>query len=191
MCLFFFFLSVVESRVRRQRPGVAHAPGPWPTLEVQLPQDDFNMLATRPGVRLASDAEREKAMQEFMLKGLADAADVVNQAVDMEASCCRDFSARYRRDPVKIQEFVDRIFFDEFDGISVSLPKGASTELVDPRPAVLLVWQGSGWLNGHAFSTKPEESEGLLVKNGPPKRFVAGEDGFLLYILFPIVESKE
>ncbi len=40
------------------RPGVVHSPAPWPTLELQLPQDDFNMLAYKLGQRLPGDEER-------------------------------------------------------------------------------------------------------------------------------------
>jgi hypothetical protein len=37
---------------------VIHAPGPWPTFEIQLPQDDYQLLAWKLGRPIADDAER-------------------------------------------------------------------------------------------------------------------------------------
>lgn len=61
-------------------PGTVHSPGPWTTLEIQLPQDDWNYLCWRIDQKF-NDKEIEQKRKELMLRGLKDEEDVFNQTV--------------------------------------------------------------------------------------------------------------
>lgn len=45
--------------------------GPWPTFEVQLPQDDFHLLAWQLGEQIAK-RELPEAVETYHLRGLRD-----------------------------------------------------------------------------------------------------------------------
>lgn len=46
-------------------------PGPWPTFEIQLPQDDFHLLAWQLGEQIA-DTRLPDAIETYHLRGLSD-----------------------------------------------------------------------------------------------------------------------
>ena len=63
---------------------VIHAPGPWTTFEIQLPQDDFNLFAWQLGQKITDESERRKVKQDNQLRG--EHRDVVLQ--DTRSFCC-------------------------------------------------------------------------------------------------------
>jgi hypothetical protein len=56
---------------------VIHAPGPWPTFEIQLPQDDFHLLAWQLGEQIA-DRQFPEARATYHLRGLRDDQQLLN-----------------------------------------------------------------------------------------------------------------
>ena len=55
---------------------VIHA-GPWLTFEIQLPQDDFNLLAWVLGEQI-STAELGKSKDDYQLRGLSSEEQLLN-----------------------------------------------------------------------------------------------------------------
>ncbi|MBM3777942.1 MAG: hypothetical protein FJW23_06825 [Acidimicrobiia bacterium] len=132
--------------------GVLHAPGPWPTIEVQTPQDDFNFAAWRLGERL-DEAARRQELQRMVLRGLPDVEAFVARLLDWETTTAVDFEARFRRPAVVLDEGRWgrrlRTFFDPFDGEALEVRPGEGwSSGADPRPRALVVWSGSGTVNG-------------------------------------------
>ncbi len=46
--------------------------GPWPTFEIQLPQDDFHLLAWQLGERIGCKEELGECRETYHLRGLPD-----------------------------------------------------------------------------------------------------------------------
>ncbi len=46
--------------------------GPWPTFEIQLPQDDFHLLAWQLGERVLDGEELRGCRETYHLRGLPD-----------------------------------------------------------------------------------------------------------------------
>jgi hypothetical protein len=129
-------------------PGCLHAPGPWPTFEVQMPQDDYNLAAWRFGER-PDPAEREKVRDSLQLRGLADAADFLNQVVDWELSVDPHFQKKYHHTAVELESGAWgrrlQIFFDRFYGEALEINSGCAYPCpADDRPWAGLVWSGTG-----------------------------------------------
>jgi hypothetical protein len=172
------------------RPGVVHSPAPWPTLELQLPQDDFNLLAYKLGQRLPSDEERASWKNAVVFKGLRDARDVVEQAVDMGLSGAPDFEARFKRREKLLSQgewgSEHQIFFDEFFAKSFSVRAGKAHTLREDRPCCVFVWSGSGTANAVKVGRFAE----LLAVAGSEVRFESGQEGMLFYAFFPFAPNK-
>ena len=49
--------------------ALTFAPGPWLTFEIQLPQDDFHLLAWVLGEKIGS-GELEEARETYHMRGL-------------------------------------------------------------------------------------------------------------------------
>lgn len=176
------------------RPRVVHAPAPWPTLEVQLPQDDFNMLACKLGQRLGDQAELTRQRAALLLKGLPDARAVLEQAVDLELSADENFERRWKRvrQPLDADGRRWRTFFDEFDGQSLQLAPHESSVLCDDgRPYAALVWRGSARVepDGHVLDTSAEHSEILVLPHQQSLTLTAGPDGILVYLFFAMADN--
>lgn len=131
--------------------GVVHAPGPWITIEIQTPQDDYNLLAWQLGARLA-EPELSARFEDSVLRGLPD-VETLLRAIDWERSCAPDFSERFRRAPETLHEAewgtVQRIFFEPFNGDLVEMKPGSKCT-ISPEDCLraVLVWSGSGLANG-------------------------------------------
>ncbi len=167
------------------RPGVVHSPAPWPTLELQLPQDDFNMLAYKLGQTIQEDAEREAWKKTVALKGLRDARDLVEQAVDLTLSSAPDFEARFKRREKLLTEgawgLEHQIFFDEFFAKSFSVVAGQRVTVRETRPCCVFVWRGEGTANGK----RVERFSEMLIVADNSVEFEAGANGLLFYSFFP------
>lgn len=174
------------------RPGCLHAPGPWPTFEIQLPQDDFNFAAWQLGAR-AEGEELEQLREQLCLRGLKDADDFLAQVVDWEISTDPQFREKYHR-PSKTLESGSwgrrlQIFFDEFYGEAIEIEPGQSyTRKADGRPFAGIVWSGQGKLAGQPIAaiggSAPRE---FLVTPGRDARFENTSDITLrIYTVFPL-----
>ncbi len=119
------------------------------------------------------------------LKGLRDARDVVEQAVDMQLSAAADFEARFKRREKLLSQGVwgseHQIFFDEFFAKSFALHAGQSYVLKEDRPCCVFVWSGFGTVNVVPVNRFAE----LLVVAGSAVRFEGGPEGLLFYAFFP------
>jgi hypothetical protein len=84
---FIFFLAAKGMNV--VQIGCCRAIGKVMTLS-KIKQYDYNLAAWRFGERLAPE-DREKVRDALQLRGLADAADFLNQVVDWELSIDPEF----------------------------------------------------------------------------------------------------
>jgi pantothenate kinase len=107
--------------------GVVHAPGPRLTLEMQRPQDDYNLLAWKLGCRLCGQ-ELDTARAQHMLKGFASVAELLDRMVDWERSASPRFESEWRRVPQELARGAwgrrRRVFFDLFRGDEIELLPG-------------------------------------------------------------------
>ena len=172
-------------------PGVVHAPGPWPTIEMQTPQDDFNLAAWQLGQRLP-EPERQNVFQSLALRGLASTEDFLDQLVDWESSTALDFRDRFYRPATSIEEgFWGRrlqIFFGEFYGEAIELRQGASwTHPPAEVPFAGLVWSGSGLLNGVPIgATASKKREFLAVPQASLTLESDSNDPLVIFTFFPL-----
>ena len=130
------------------RAGIVHAPGPWPTVEVQTPQDDYNLLSWQLGRRLDS-GERKRAFERFVLRGLSSVDELLDRVVDWEGSTAADFAARAAR-PARLIEEAGwgrryRTFSGRFSGELLAIEPARTLELsASGEPFALAVWAGEG-----------------------------------------------
>ena len=172
-------------------PGTLHAPGPWPTMEVQLPQDDFNFLAWRMGER-PDDAERERLRRQMMLRGLPDEEALLREAVDWEVSRAPDFARRFHRRAQELESGAWgrrlQIFFEPFYGEGLEIRPGRRyVRRADPRPWAGIVWSGEGLLNGTPIAARGSggEAEWLVVPGHDVELVSTGDHPLLIYTVFP------
>lgn len=175
-------------------PGTLHAPGPWPTFEIQLPQDDFNFAAWRLGVRVGG-AQREQLRRQMMLRGLRDEEDFLRQAVDWETSVDPRFKERFHRKAQVLESGPWgrrlRIFFDRFYGEGIEVdPSQRYVRPADPRPWAGIVWSGTGQLNGYRIGVRGTGAMAeFLVAPGHEATFENDGDVTLrVYTVFPLGE---
>jgi hypothetical protein len=168
--------------------GIVHAPGPWPTFEIQLPQDDFNLAAWRLGER--SD---ERMYDELVLRGIKDEKAFVELLVDWEASTAPDFEKKLRRVPEVLDEGSWgrrlRIFFDMFYGEGWEIKKKASFPTKE-KPIAGVVWSGEGKLNGTTIS-QSGNSEFLITPNAPVEIESTGRTPLLIFTVEPYEEREK
>jgi hypothetical protein len=149
-------------------PGVVHAPGPWPTIEIQTPQDDFNLLAWQMGERLETSRRRE-LFDALVLRGLPSEASLLAEIVDWELSTAPGFRERFFR-PAREIEAEDwgrrlRIFFDRFDGEAIEIGAGKTWKRdASAGATAAFLWSGEGVANGMKLSaSRPDRRELLLA----------------------------
>lgn len=182
------------------RPGTLHAPGPWPTFEIQYPQDDLNLLSWRLGAR-PGQVERDRLWRSLALRGLRDEADILAQTVDWQRSTDPDFKTHHFRPSRTLDEGSWgrrlQIFFDEFYGEALEVNPGHTYTCEEAQqPFAGIVWSGSGRLGELPIAAprrrgeRPEHPQEFLVTPGRPARFASDEGEILrVYTLFPLRES--
>ncbi len=171
-------------------PGVVHAPGPWPTFEIQLSQDDFNLCSWQLGKRFSPEELQEKK-QELQLRGLKDEEDFIAQAINWEVSTDANFKEKYYR-PAKILQRGPwgrqmQIFFDQFYGEAFEIAPGQTwVRNADVRPFAGIIWSGHGLLNGNEINTANNERKEFLVVPGTAITAKnTGEMPLMIYTVFP------
>lgn len=170
------------------RPGILHAPGPWPTVEVQTPQDDFNLASWQLGQRIP-ESRRAQEIDRFVLRGLPDLASFANEVVDWDASRAEGFRDRAYRPARVIDEGAWgcrwQTFFDEFDGEAVAVSRGCSVTLrARDVPQAFAVWAGEGAVNGLAVGARAWETREVLVAPGHAITLDAASSGPLWIFSF-------
>lgn len=173
--------------------GVVHAPGPWPTIEIQRSQDDFNFFCWQLGCTLHGP-KRETLREQLVLRGLKDEADLMLQALDWERCVSPTFKADNHR-PSEILEQGDwgrryRTFFDNFYGEGIELRPGANyTRRADERPYAALLWSGRGTANGNKLDREVADTTEFVVSPGTALHLTA--DAALplyLFTFFPLLK---
>jgi hypothetical protein len=149
------------------QPGLLHAPGPYITFEIQLPQDDYHMASWRLGEKIEDEKERKKMQQEIQLRGLANPEEFLENLVDWEQCVDPNFKENHYR-PSQELESGDwgkrlRIFFDDFDGQGFEILPGKSMTHTFTKPFAALLWSGHGTVNGNEISATDELCREFLV----------------------------
>ncbi len=171
--------------------GALHAPGPWTTFEIQLPQDDFNLAAWQLGKRFTAE-ELPRKRQELLLKGLKDESDFVEQAIDWKISTNPEFKKNHYRPSQVIEQGPWgrrlQIFFDRFYGEGFEINPGEIfIRKADESPYSGIVWSGKGTINGNQVNVDIKEQKEFLVMPGNSVDIKnTGNEPLLIYTVFPI-----
>lgn len=146
---------------------VIHAPGPWVTFEIQLPQDDYNMLAWQLG-QPVDEPERHTIKDVHQLKGLPNEEALLEDAINWEMNLDSDFKKRWWHSCEVIQEGPwgrqVRLFYHSFYGEGfVVKPQHSFKRPADPRPYAGIAWSGVGTINGQRLDCTAELMKEFLV----------------------------
>ncbi|MCR4333504.1 MAG: hypothetical protein NUV60_00565 [Patescibacteria group bacterium] len=169
--------------------GVLHAPGPYLTFEVQLPQDDYNNGSWRLGERL-SEKEREKKYEEHVLRGLPSEDDFIEKVLDWETTSDPELAKKYFHTPKRIDsgDWGERhqIFFDMFYGEEWKIFPGKTLTLAPKKePQGGIVWSGEGDINGNKIA-QDGMNEFLVIPHTEVKVKNTGTTPLFIYTVEPI-----
>jgi len=176
--------------------GAVHAPGPWPTLEVQTPQDDYNFAGWVLGARFP-EAERPAKFAALALRGLASAEAFLDELVDWKLSATPDPLGKFYRpaEPIDAGTWGRRlrIFFDIFDGEAIELLPGANLALsARSDPSAMIVWSGAATVNGNVVSAADRARREMLVTPGTALDIAArGGNPLILLAVHPMRAAPE
>jgi hypothetical protein len=131
------------------QPGMLHAPGPWPTFEIQRPQDDAHILAWKLGQPIKGEKFLSKMWSNNFKKALKDTNDVFSQTIHFEGSRDSKFEEKWFRqcDAIEAGSWGNRrrIFHHEFNGEGFEILPGHSyVRNAGDEPYAALVWSGKG-----------------------------------------------
>jgi len=156
------------------QPGMIHAPGPWPTFEIQRPQDDAHILAWKLGQPVKGQKLLSNIWSNNFKKNLRDADDVMSQTLHWEGSRDPKFEEKWFRPCDAIEEGTwgrrRRIFHHEFNGEGFEILPGQSYERpAGMEPYAALVWSGKGTVEAvdpkRSGSFEPIEVAALTTNN--------------------------
>jgi hypothetical protein len=175
------------------RPKVVHSPGPYPTIEMQLPQDDFHFCCWQLGRKIDSEDDRKAKRDAFVLKGFPNEEAMLQQAVDFHLSSDAQFRHRNHRPSIPLDsgDWGKRyqIFFDEFYAESIEVNPGCRyvREEKEGRPCAGIVWSGKGSVNGNEVDVnKPLQKEFLVVPATTQLEIAStGDTRLILFLMFP------
>jgi len=175
---------------------VVHSPGPWPTFEIQLPQDDSNLLAWRLGDRL-SDDEREGVVVEEQLKGISSHESLLEQTLKWDLNIDKEFEKKWHHTCENLDEGDwgrrMRLFYHDFYGEGFEInSKKSYTRQADDRPYAGIVWSGSGTINGQKLDVADASCREFLITPNTAVTFESSSDTPLLcYTVFPFELQTE
>jgi hypothetical protein len=174
--------------------GVVHAPGPITTVEMQTPQDDFNLLGWQLGARL-DVKERGREWGESVLRGFSSARALVEEAVDFSSEAIGDQQRTMWR-PASAELVATgvqhhRAFVAPFHGEFYEFSPGAAYTLGPfDRPRSFALWAGSGHVNGRRLSENDWKRREFLLAPGSSAKVEAGDsDGGLSLLEFGGMDS--
>lgn len=176
------------------QPKVLHAPGPWLTLEIQTPQDDFNLLAWQLGQRFDSDEARLDAKKDVQLRGLADEKALFDESIDWDTNTDPDFKKKWHTKCDVLEEGVwgkkVQLFYHNFygEGFIVN-PQHKCTAVKDNHPRAGIVWSGEGQLNGHDISHNGWAAREFLLAPGHEMVLdnISGSIPLMVFTIWPMV----
>ncbi|MBI4117381.1 MAG: hypothetical protein HY451_01730 [Parcubacteria group bacterium] len=163
--------------------GVLHAPGPYLTFEIQLPQDDYNLASWRLGERL-DESERTQRYKKLVLRGLDNEDVLIESILDWPQTCDQNLKQKYFHNAVVIESGNWgrrlQIFFDQFYGEGWEVLPGQTLNIpAKDTPQAGIVWSGKGEINGN-FVSQPGQNEFLCVPKAPVA--VTNQHNSTLYI---------
>ena len=168
--------------------GTIHAPGPWVTFEIQLPQDDFNLAGWRLGERCKDNS----LFDNMALKGLKNEGDFIEQVVNWEISTDQEFEKHYHKDIKIIDSGIwgrrFRIFFDQFYGEGWEIEPQQKLNLKKDRPIAGIVWSGSGIINDNQISHQ-NNKEFFIVPNTEIELKNNSDKKLIIFTFEPIGEK--
>lgn len=168
--------------------GILHAPGPYLTFEVQLPQDDYNLASWRLGERLQGE-DRSKRYEELVLRGLKSEDEYIEQVLDWEANIDPNFEKKYFHRPRLLEQGSwgkrSQIFFDMFYGEEWILNPGASAIFpAKEKPQGGVIWSGQGEINGQAVAQGGQNGF-LIIPNTAIQVSNTGSGDLYIYTVEP------
>ena len=172
---------------------LVHAPGPWLTFEIQRPQDDFNLLSWRMGVKLESD-KLSWHKRNLQLRGLKDENDLFEQTIDWKLNV----DPNLRQTLSQKCELLElgawgkklRIFYQLFYGEALVILPGQEVKLeASEKPRAAICWSGQGRINNLELScTSWTQREFLVTPNAGLDISNSGSDSeLILFLVYPIV----
>ena len=171
---------------------IVHAPGPWPTFEIQRPQDDFNLLAWQLGQKLPCE-EINKIKQDNQLRGLSDEDSFVKSTINWEANVDSEFKEKWWQQCETISEGSwgrkVRLFYHMFYGEGFIVHPGQSySRELDQRPFAGIVWSGEGTINSLVISHSDKKRREFLVtpRNKLELRNTSSDLDLFVFTVFPI-----
>ena len=183
------------------RPMILHSPGPYPTIELQFPQDDFNLLSWQLGSQIKEEDKLKSAIEDFCKRGYKTEEELVQNVVDLSANVKNkeQFKEQYWRPSKMIESCKEwdrrRIFFDEFDGECLNLRRGKweGGKMKRDEVEVLcggIVWSGRGRVNGNPVDVNEENRNEFLIKSGTDIIVENDSDEELIVFLFFPYQKK-
>jgi hypothetical protein len=172
-------------------PFIVHAPGPWTTFEIQLPQDDYNLLSWQLGKRF-SEGQLKEQKESSQLRGLPNEETMVNEIINWELSTHPNFKEKFYRPKKIIQQGPwgrqMQIFFDQFYGEAFEIDVNQTwIRNADSRPFAGIVWSGKGLINDNIIDVNNTQRKEFLVT--PNTSIIiknTGDHPLLIYTVFPI-----
>jgi hypothetical protein len=174
-------------------PGIVHAPGPWITLEVQTPQDDYNLLSWQLGKRLHG-TELEQEFKSSVLRGLQSPEELLS-LVNWQLSTSANLKMDLYRKAQMLEKgqwgLLYQIFFENFLGFSIEIDPEQSYVLgKDDRPRAAIVWSGAGRVNDKPILAESLEYQEFLVTPGFDVMIEnSGREKLILFVISPIVTT--
>lgn len=171
---------------------IIHAPGPWPTFEIQRPQDDYNLLAWQLGQDV-SQTELESTICDHHLKGLKDRESLVDNTIDWDSNTDTKFKENWWKSCERLEEgewgYRIRLFYRLFYGEGFIIHPGMCyTRVKDERPYAGIIWSGVGTINKLEFDMENKDKREFLVTPGSTVVFKNTSDtlDLLVFTVFPL-----
>lgn len=169
--------------------GVLHAPGPYITFEIQLPQDDYNLASWRLGERL-NEPEKLQRYKELVLRGLDNEDALIESVLDWPLTSDQNFKQKYFHEALMIESGSWgkrlQIFFDQFYGEGWEvLPEQILTIPAKDTPQAGIIWSGAGEINGNSVS-QSDQNEFLCIPQTPITVTNRNSSTLYIYTVEPI-----
>lgn len=171
---------------------IVHAPGPWPTFEIQRPQDDYNLLAWQLGQEVPT-SDLESLRDDHHLKGLVDEESLMKNTINWDANTDSNFKDTWWKKCEKISEgpwgFKLRLFYHIFYGEGFIIrPEHTYTREKDERPYAGIIWSGDGQVNDLSFNMDDNNKREFLVTPNSSVQFTntSNELDLMIFTVFPM-----
>lgn len=171
---------------------IIHAPGPWPTFEIQRPQDDYNLLAWQLGQEVPQH-ELQSTICDHHLKGLTDQDTLIQNTIDWDSNTDPQFRDKWRSSCERLEQgdwgYRIRLFYHLFYGEGFIISPGKTyTRDKDERPYAGIIWSGEGTINNMAFDMADMNKREFLVTPGSTVTLTNTSDqlDMMVFTVFPM-----